>query len=89
MTEENGWTTRRDFMTALGAAGISLFGNVDVRAADGQGVAAKAEMDARRRIDVHHHILPPELTFDLLAPSSPLGREPQAEPCQHGTLLHR
>ena len=73
MTEENGSTTRRDFMTALGAAGLSLFGNVDVRAADGQGVGAKTEMDARRRIDAHHHILPPD-TVRLVGAIFPLGR---------------
>lgn len=74
MTVANGWATRRDFMAALGAAGISVLGKVGVSSAAVQGRAANAPTDARRRIDVHHHILPAEYVR-LVGAIFPLGRE--------------
>ena len=60
MPVANGRATRRDFMAALGAGGLSVLGKVGVSSASVQGSAANAPTNTRRRIDVHHHILPPE-----------------------------
>ena len=73
MTVANGRATRRDFMAALGAGGLSVLGKVGVSSASVQGSAANAPTDARRRIDVHHHILPPEYVR-LVGAIFPLGR---------------
>ena len=60
MTKISPRTSRREFIGAFTAGGLSILGSNGAKAESRQSSGATKPPSARRRIDVHHHILPPE-----------------------------